>query len=252
VGEATQDVRRSLAAWRAGNSKRLADPPCRPSDRSWLADNPHALQAWRQRVITRAVQEKQLPAWERSLVNEGFLRWLVSLSSLSDGPRLALEALEAKGIATIIEARLDRTLLDGAAMLTHDGRPVIGLTLRHNRFDNFWFTLLHELGHVMLHQSPERPDLFDSEIDREKTESIEKEADQYALDHLIAPDVWQELRHLRSVPTIRQAAGRLGISPAIIAGRLRREAKDYRKHPTLIGNGQLRAVFGFTETTWPK
>jgi len=30
-------------------------------------------------------------------------------------------------------------------------RPVIGLTLRYDRIDNFWFCLLHELAHVGLH-----------------------------------------------------------------------------------------------------
>jgi hypothetical protein len=44
----------------------------------------------------------------------------------------------------------------------------------------------------------------------------------------------------------------LRLSPAVIAGRLRREASDYRKHPTLIGNREPRRIFGFTENTWPK
>ena len=36
-------------------------------------------------------------------------------------------------------------------MMTDTGCPVIGLTLRYDRLDNFWFVLLHELGHVFLH-----------------------------------------------------------------------------------------------------
>lgn len=214
--------------------------------------NPFALEAWRQRVVTRASEEKKLPAWNLKAVDEGFLRWLVGLSCLAEGPRLACEALEGKGIAVVIEARLDQTLLDGAAILSTDGRPVIGLTLRHNRLDNFWFTLFHEIGHVLLHLTEKTPVLFDSEIDQRKTGKIEQEADRFSLDTLIPPAAWEQVRHLQYADEIRAAAARLQLNPAVIAGRLRREANDYRKHPTLVGNGKARAAFGFTETTWPK
>lgn len=215
--------------------------------------NPHALDAWRQRVLTRAAEEKAaLTAWDRQALDEGFLRWLTGLSCLAQGPRLACEALEEKGLAVMIEPRLNETHLDGAALLGADGRPVIGLTLRHNRLDNFWFTLFHEIGHVLLHLTPENPALFDSEIDQKKTERIETEADRFALDTLLPPAAWAEVRSLHYADDIRAAAARLRLSPAIIAGRLRREAYDYRKHPTLIGNREPRRIFGFTEQSWPK
>ncbi|MEX1048092.1 MAG: ImmA/IrrE family metallo-endopeptidase [Akkermansiaceae bacterium] len=214
--------------------------------------NPYALEAWRQRVIVRAAEEKQLPAWNREALDDRFLRWMVGLSCLAEGPQLAREELAKKGVQVIIEARLDETHLDGAALLTAEGRPVIGLTLRHNRLDNFWFTLFHEIGHVLRHLSPETPVLFDSEIDQKKTGKIELEADRFALDTLIPPAVWSEMRHLQSADEIRAAADKHQLGAAIIAGRLRREANDYRKHPTLIGNRKARAAFGFTEITWPK
>lgn len=44
---------------------------------------------------------------------------------------------------------LPRTHLDGAALQLADGTPVIGLTLRYDRVDNFWFCLLHELAHAL-------------------------------------------------------------------------------------------------------
>jgi HTH-type transcriptional regulator/antitoxin HigA len=183
----------------------------------------------------------------------GFLRWLAGLSCLPKGPQQACESLEEKGVAVIIEARLDETHLDGAALLAADGRPVIGITLRHNRLDNFWFTLFHEIGHVLLHLSPENPAMLDVEIDHKKTERVETEADRFALDALIPPDAWAgQVRHLHYAEEIRSVAARLRLHPAILAGRLRREAGDYRKHRTLIGNGETRAAFGFTQKDWPK
>ncbi|MGD9419474.1 MAG: ImmA/IrrE family metallo-endopeptidase [Verrucomicrobiota bacterium JB025] len=215
--------------------------------------NPLALEAWRWRVLARAADEKpSLPRWDPEALDDSFLQWLASLSSLADGPRLACEALEEKGLPVIIEARLEQTRLDGAALATRDGRPVIGLTLRYNRLDNFWFTLFHEIGHVRHHLKPDNPALFDSDIDEKKTTRIEQEADRFALDTLIPPDAWNEVRQLHYAADIRAAAKRLRLSPAILAGRLRREAGDYRKHRTLIGQGKARAAFGFTEQDWPK
>ena len=211
--------------------------------------NPHALEAWQQRVLVRAGEEKKnLPTYDREALTENFLRWLVGLSSLAEGPRLACEALEDKGIAVIIEAHLDQTHLDGAAMLGSDERPVIGLTLRHNRLDNFWFTLFHEVCHVLKHLTRENRAILDVDIDRKKTGPVETEADRFALDTLIPPAAWKnEICQLHYADEIRAAAKRLCVHPAVIAGRLRREANDYRMHRTLVGYNQVKAIFGITE-----
>jgi HTH-type transcriptional regulator/antitoxin HigA len=216
--------------------------------------SPEALDAWQQRVLNRAAEEKKdLPAYDATALDGNFLRWLAGLSSLAEGPRLACEALEDKGIAVVIEAHLDQTHLDGAAMLGIDDRPVIGLTLRHNRLDNFWFTLFHEIGHVLKHLSAENPAILDLDIDRKKTGPIETEADRFALDTLIPPDAWNvQVRHLHYAAEIRTAAKRLCVHPAVIAGRLRREANDFRIHRNLVGNQQTRAALGINEEEWPK
>jgi HTH-type transcriptional regulator/antitoxin HigA len=229
-------VRRELALCRQGGGEKSKI-------------NPHALEAWQQRVLVRAAEEKKnLPAYDREALDETFLHWLAGLSCLPAGPQLACVALEDKGIAVVIEPHLDQTHLDGAAMLGTDDRPVIGLTLRHDRLDNFWFTLFHELGHVLKHLSPENPVMLDVDIDRKKTGVIETEADRFALDTLIPPGPWSEqVRHLQYAAEIRAAAKRLCVDPAVIAGRLRREANDYRIHRTLVGYNQVRTLFGIAE-----
>jgi HTH-type transcriptional regulator/antitoxin HigA len=216
--------------------------------------NPHALEAWSHRVLVRADAEQgNLPAYRAQALDSGFLSWLASLSPLADGPRLACEELREKGVAVLFEPRLDHTHLDGAALLADDGRPVIGITLRHNRLDNFWFTLFHELGHVLRHLSAEHPALLDPEIERRKTSKVEMEADRFALDTCIPPEIWErEVKPLQYAKDIRAMAGKLRLHPAILAGRLRHEANDYRLHRTLIGNKQARAALGINEEAWPK
>ena len=235
--------------YRHGSGVRRELSHCRQGGGAMSKINPHALEAWQQRVLVRAAEEKKnLPAYDREALDENFLRWLAGLSVLADGPRLACDALEDKGIAVVIEPHLDQTHLDGAAMLGTDDRPVIGLTLRHNRLDNFWFTLFHEIGHVLKHLSPKNPVMLDVDIDRKKTGVSETEADRFALDTLIPPGAWSEqVRQLQFAAEIRAAAKRLCVHPAVIAGRLRREANDYRIHRTLVGYNQLKTLFGISE-----
>lgn len=202
----------------------------------------HALHAWRCRVMDRAA-ELDLPTYDSSALNEMLVAQLKALSALPSGPVLVRDRLHEAGIAMIIEERLPKTLLDGAAMMHSEGFPVIALTLRYDRLDNFWFTLFHELGHVMLHLPEDPQGFMDTDIDSQSTKAIEKEADGFALNSFISPTQWEEVRYLTTAPEIRKAANRLGISPAILAGRLRREARDYRKHRTLIGQGKVKCLF---------
>ncbi len=66
-----------------------------------------------------------------------FLKKVAQLSWSEEGPRLAKEFLGKHGIPLVIVQHLPKTYLDGAALRLSDGRPVIGLTLRYDRIDNF-------------------------------------------------------------------------------------------------------------------
>lgn len=121
---------------------------------------------------------------------------------------------------------------------------MIALTLRYDRLDNFWFTLFHELGHVVKHLGPAPGEGFlDTDIDSVSENEIEREADEFALTSFIADEQWDRLGSLEYADEIRAAAKSLAINPAIIAGRLRREAGDYRKHRALIGHGAVKKLF---------
>ncbi len=91
------------------------------------------------------------PSYRPGVIDASFMARLVQLSPYEEGPQLAGKILHRNGIRLVIEPHLNRTRLDGAAIMTRDGAPIIGMTLRHDRVDNFWFTLCHELGHVALH-----------------------------------------------------------------------------------------------------
>lgn len=206
----------------------------------------HGLTAWRIRVASVALQEG-LPAYEPGTVTRDFLRDLAGLSYLDGGPLLAKEFLNKSGIHLICERHLPKTHLDGAALKLPNGSRVVALTLRHDRLDNFWFTLFHELAHVALHLDKDDVDaFFDDLADDGEKDKCEREADKLAADALIPADVWKAARLTPKSPTssVQALAEKLRISPAIPAGRVRFESKDYRVFKSLIGTGKVRAMFG--------
>eukprot|EP01036_Dinobryon_divergens_P035793 gene35793-46448_t len=111
--------------------------------------NPPALLAWQCRVLLLARAARRCP-YAAAALTPAWQADLVRLSRFADGPVRAIEHLARVGLPVIIEPHLPGTHLDGAALLSPEG-PVIGLTLRHDRTDNFWFVLLHELMHVRHH-----------------------------------------------------------------------------------------------------
>jgi HTH-type transcriptional regulator / antitoxin HigA len=207
--------------------------------------NADALDAWRCRVLTRAA-ERSLPAFERESITPAMLSELAQLSRFEDGPKRAKDLLESLGIPVVIEEHLSKTYLDGAALLGVEERPVIGLTLRHDRLDNFWFTLFHEVGHVLLHLGEDQRWFFDNTESGDHSRQ-EEEANKFALDHLIPEWEWRHIQHLKLAKEIRAEAERLKINPAIIAGRLRRQANDYKIHGKLVGQGEVSAILGFAK-----
>lgn len=60
-------------------------------------------------------------------------------------PRILAEA----GVRFVIVETLPGAKIDGVCFWLADNAPVIGLTMRHDRIDNFWFVLRHEIEHVL-------------------------------------------------------------------------------------------------------
>lgn len=207
----------------------------------------HALYAWLARVIQKAREKKQsLGRFDPSIFSTNFLRELAQLSWSDQGPAIAVEFLERNGIAVVIEPALKGTLLDGAALQDIDGTPIIGLTLRFDRLDNFWFTLVHEVAHLWKHVNQE--DMFLDNLDSSSEDRRELEANRIAKEALIPRVTWKRSdAYLNPTPeSIDKLSRELKIHPAIIAGRLRKERENYTLFNDLIGHHQVRKHFNLT------
>jgi HTH-type transcriptional regulator / antitoxin HigA len=205
------------------------------------------LRLWVGRVRDLAKEtRRERGAWRADTLNNEFLNYIAKLSWADTGPRLAKEFLAERGIALIILPALPRTKLDGAAMLSEDGAPVIGLTIRNDRLDSFWFTLLHELAHAWKHLPDAITAITDENVEDERDDDVkEAEANRLARDAFIPRATWKRSEaFLRPSPeSIRALADKLHISPAIIAGRLRREKVGYGALNRLVGSRQVRRLF---------
>ncbi len=212
--------------------------------RSGAQIDKYALLAWECRVINLAVQKKNNIPYQRQLITPRWIDELVKASSQLDGPKLAKAMLREVGIKLIIEPQLPNTYLDGAALL-YDDFPIIAMTLRFDRLDNFWFVLLHELFHVIKHlQKGKLESVFD-DMEALSKEEIELEADNLTSEALIPESKWTHAlaRYVRSEQSIISFASELGISPAIVAGKIRHEANNYVILSNLIGQDEVRKHF---------
>jgi HTH-type transcriptional regulator/antitoxin HigA len=205
--------------------------------------NELALNAWYARVISKARDQELEIFFDKNQISESWLKELVLLSTNENGPKEVIEHLRNIGIRIIIESQLEGTHLDGAALLMDGIYPVIALTLRYDRIDNFWFVLFHEIAHVILHLDADLEMIFD-DLDSH-LEGIEEDADRYALNLLIPDSIWKKslVRFSPSVDTIKNQAKALKIHPGLVAGRIRRETGKYHLFNELIGQGQVRKLF---------
>ena len=207
--------------------------------------NPYALRAWCWRVLALANQNPPRTSYRPGTVTEQFMHEVAQLSVYEDGPRRAQGHLAKHGIALVIERHLPRTHLDGAALCLLDGRPVIGLTLRYDRIDNFWFSLMHELAHVSLHLDCDENELFIDDLSLTGDDPLEEEADTMAQDALIPPQLWETspVRERATILAVYDFAREAEVHPAVIAGRVRHERGNYRLLSQLVGSGEVRRQF---------
>src|SRR5262249_49231269 len=137
--------------------------------------------------------------------------------------------------------------VDGAAFLVGDV-PVIGVTLLRDTVDNFWFTLLHELAHIILHYRTGLATGFFDDFQSATVDELEDEANVFAANLLVPEEIWRRspARISKTAGPIEALANQLGINPAIVFGRIRMERGDYTIFSNRIGQGSVRRQFSNT------
>jgi len=177
-------------------------------------------------------------------LSEEDLRSIAKLSMEVDevnqlGPLLA----QKYGIVLILEEAFAAMKTDGCAFKLTNGTPVVALSLRYNRYDNFWFTLMHELAHVALHYDHLGIAIVD-DLDEELHTEIEVEANRMASDSLVPRNVWRKLvLHQYSRDHLMQFANEAEVHPAIAAGMIRNSTRNFAIYSDLVNSIDIRARF---------
>ncbi|MDX2064698.1 MAG: hypothetical protein SFX74_03040 [Fimbriimonadaceae bacterium] len=220
---------------------------CRKNDeaRQNAKMDPFAFQAWCLHVMATA-REQHLPVrFDPETVNDGFLRLVASLSTLQDGPACVREVLAKKGIRFVYAPHLKKTYLDGAAMLLPDGAPVVALTIRYDRIDNFWHSLIHELVHVRRDLKVPGEIITDDLSIPSWNSEIERRADAEAAEALVPACYLPPMDEmsLMNLHDLHSVAQRANVHPAIVAGRVRHDTQNWRKFARVLGHETVRRHF---------
>ncbi len=139
----------------------------------------------------------------------------------SNGIHAFIKQLNRCGVVFLHLDHFQQTYVDGASFFDN-GKPVIIYTARYNRNDNFWFTMAHELGHVLLHADDQESFFIDSLDHLDLSNKREKEADAFAEKRLRSSEILESFHGVKrpTVVRIKSVAQKLGLHPAVIAGSL--------------------------------
>ena len=210
-------------------------------------DDPYSVDAWILRVLGQAEAIETKVKFSQNILDKSFILKVVYLSGLKDGPLKAKEFLQNKGIKLVAVPHFRRTYLDGAVLLNKKGAPIIALSLRHDRLDNFWFTLAHELAHLALgHAHSVDGQCIIDDLDlREPQNKMENDADELAEESLIPSKLWKNhpAPNTFKLKDIMDLASKADIHKSIVAGRIRYERNNYRILWPHVGKGEVRKLF---------
>jgi HTH-type transcriptional regulator/antitoxin HigA len=169
----------------------------------------------------------------RPFSRSNLTRLIEQLRLLMESPeevRHAPRILADFGIKLLLIEHLAHTKIDGATFWLN-GSPVIVLSLRYDRIDSFWHTLMHEVAHVWYADGvdEDRP-MLDTEIVADKSPlsiikpDYEARADEFATNAIIPTnemeDFIRRVRPLYSAVRVQGFAKRMKVHAGLVVGQL--------------------------------
>ncbi len=165
---------------------------------------------------------------------------IASFSARENGITDFLSKLHLCGVKFFVLGHLKNTYIDGAAFMDNKN-PVIVYTSRYKRLDNFWFTLAHEIAHILCHlkSSPEMwfVDMANNDINKQEIEA--NELAQKMLKHdEIKMFFTNKMEYIPS-QQIKICADELNIHPCLVVGALAYLKKTYHNRLHEFGEDPL-------------
>jgi HTH-type transcriptional regulator / antitoxin HigA len=159
---------------------------------------------------------------------------LASVEETRKVPRILAEA----GVRFVLVESLPGAKIDGACFWKDENSPIIGMSLRFDRIDNFWFVLRHEIEHVLRGHGRDAV-IIDAELEGERAGSGDGVADEERVANAAAaefcvPQAALERFVKRKAPFFAERdiigfARTLQVHPGLIAGQLQRRTGRYER-----------------------
>jgi HTH-type transcriptional regulator / antitoxin HigA len=211
--------------------------------------NPYAVAAWLREAEIEATnihtepfdakRARALPDTVRQVVRN-------ATSAAQWWPELVY-SFSQTGIALVLVPEYPGlTKLNGATQWQSPSKAVIAVTGRHKRADVLWFTVMHELAHVLLHKK--RQTFIDLEDGAASDSPEEQEADAFAVHALIPEDLQPEFADIpkRDLKAAVRFADRHELAVGAVIGRLQREGRL----PHHFGSKQHHEWLNLDEPFW--
>lgn len=197
-----------------------------PEELAWL---------YRVRQVARSIEA---PTYSEDALR-GILGELRSWMIDAEDVRFVPNALLAAGVRFVVVEKIANCAVDGVCTWLSDSEPVIGMTLRHNRLDNFWYVLRHEIEHVLAGDGKNGEELIDdldsdpysrAIADTDRREQEEK-ADAASLNFAFSREKLMSF-YSRKAPYIseRDVVGFASLNevhPSIVVGQIQFLKKDF-------------------------
>lgn len=190
--------------------------------------------AWLYRV-RQLSKEMMAPAYSKRKLQTA-IKTLSELRLSPEETRNVPSILEKAGVRFLIVENLKGAKIDGVCMWLDSKSPVVALSMRFDRVDNFWFVLRHELEHV-LNEDGKTTVVVDCELEGSNggtaaLEDCEKKANLAAADFCIPQKMMQKfIAHkdpLFSERDVRGFARMQGVHPGLVAGQIQRHTQRYK------------------------
>jgi len=204
---------------------------------------PSALQlAWLQRAWPVA-REMIVDSYSEAALRKTLPR-LSALLSAPEETRHVAPLLAECGVRFVVVEPIAGTKIDGACFWLIDKQPVVALSLRLDRIDNFWFVLRHELEHVLQRHGRDQAFILDQEIESQAQDQVNDEerianaaAATFCVDSEELANFVARVSPYFKEERVVLFAQRLQLHPGLVVGQLQRRLGRYdlfRKHQVKV------------------
>ena len=229
ASDSTETIEKELIRFFRVDS--LESPPCihgamRKSSPTTPATISQTAWACRIRQVASTVPRGSIGEYDPSKIG-ACKKQLRKIAAYSAGASKVAEVLASFGIRFVVVEGLPGAKVEGFATWLDDKSPVIGVSLKYDRMDNFWHTLGHEVIHI------EHNDVASIDGDADEREDLllqvkplmERRADSEGASIFVQPEELESfMRRVGPVYTterINQFANTIKMHPCIIVGQIK-------------------------------